>query len=82
MTETIMAAVPAATTLAAPVAHAQPPMRSGKGIPTISAWQRGAQAARWAAHAQRQADRRMAGCRIQPECRGGRTMSATAASQG
>ena len=71
MTETIMAAVPAATTLAAVAAGNRSSML-----------RQGQSQAVGPAGGARQADRRMAGCVIQPECRGGRTMSATAASNG
>jgi len=73
MTKTIMAAVLAATMLAAPAAYAQ----SSKGIPTISAQERQAQQAWWAARAQR-----MAACMAMPECSDGRMMSAAPSNKG
>jgi Ni/Co efflux regulator RcnB len=78
MTKTIMAAVLAATMLAAPAAYAQ----SNKGIQTISAQERQAQQAWWAARAQRHTDRRMAACMTMPECSDGRMMSAAPSNKG
>ncbi len=78
MTKTIMAAVLAATMLAAPVAYAQ----SSKGIPTISAQERLAQQAWWAARAQRHDEQRMAACMAMPECGDGRMMSAAPSNKG
>jgi hypothetical protein len=82
MTKTIMAAVLAATMLAASAAHAQSSIPSGKGIPTVSAQERQAQEAWWSARAKHQADRRIASCMAMPECQDGRTMSAATASKG
>lgn len=78
MTKTIMAAVLAATMLAAPAAYAQ----SSKGILTISAQERQAQQAWWAARAERHAEQRMAACRAMPECSDGRMMSAAPSNKG
>jgi Ni/Co efflux regulator RcnB len=78
MTKTIMAAVLAATMLAAPAAYAQ----SSKGIPTISAQERQAQQAWWAARAQRHARQHMAACTAMPECRDGRMMPAASSNKG
>jgi hypothetical protein len=82
MTKTIMAAVLAATLLSAPAAHAQSAILSGKGIPSISTQDREAQQAWWAARAQRQAERRMAGRMAMPERPDGRTMSANPTNKG
>ncbi|MFA6115205.1 MAG: hypothetical protein WC729_14495 [Sphingomonas sp.] len=82
MTKTIMAAVLAATMLAAPAAHAQSSILSGKGIPTISVQEREAQEAWWSARAKRQADRHMAACVTMPECQSRQTMSAAPTSKG
>lgn len=78
MTKTIMAAVLAATMLAAPAAYAQ----SSKGIPIISAQERQAQQAWWTARAQRQVGQRMAACMAMPECSDGRMMSAAPSNKG
>ncbi|SEI96345.1 hypothetical protein SAMN05518849_10213 [Sphingobium sp. AP50] len=78
MTKTIMAAVLAATMLAAPAVYAQ----SSKGIPTISAQERQAQQAWWAARTQRHAEQRMAACMAMPECSDGRMMSAAPSNKG
>jgi Ni/Co efflux regulator RcnB len=78
MTKTIMAAVLAATILAAPAAYGQ----SNKGVPTLSARERQAQQAWWAARAQRHAEQRMAACMTMPECSDGRMMSPTPSNKG
>ncbi len=78
MTKTITAAVLAATMLAAPAAYAQ----SSKGIPTISAQERQAQQAWWAARAQRHAEQRMAACMAMPECSDGRMTSPATSNKG
>jgi Ni/Co efflux regulator RcnB len=78
MTKTIMAAVLAATMLAAPAAYAQ----SSKGIPTVTAQERQAQQAWWAARAQRYGKQRMAACIAMPECRDGRMMPAASSNKG
>jgi len=78
MTKTIMAAVLAATMLAAPAAYAQ----SSKGIPTISAQERQAQQAWWAERTARHAERRMAACMVMPSCSDGRMMSAAPSNKG
>lgn len=78
MTKTIMAALLAATIFAAPAAHAQ----STKGIPTLSARERQAQEAWWAARAARHAEKRMAARAAMPECSDRRTMSAAPSNKG
>lgn len=78
MTKTIMAAVLAATMLAAPAAHAQ----SSKGTPVITAQERQAQRAWWAARAARHAERRMAACMAMPGCSDGRMMPAAPSNKG
>lgn len=78
MTKMIMAAVLAATMLAAPAAYAQ----SSKSIPTISARERQAQQAWWTARDQRHAEQRMAACMAMPECSDGRMMPAAPSNKG
>ena len=82
MTKTIMAAVLAATILAAPAAYAQSSILSGKGIPTISAQERQAQEAWWSARTKRETNRRVAACMAMPDCQRGPMMSGTAPSKG
>ncbi|WEK02167.1 MAG: hypothetical protein P0Y59_10960 [Candidatus Sphingomonas phytovorans] len=82
MTKTIMAAVLAATMLAAPAAHAQSAILSGKGIPTISARERQAQQAWWAARTQRHAKRHTVACMAMPGCSDGRMMPAAPSNKG
>ena len=82
MTKTIMAAVLAAAAFVAPSAYAQSAILSGKGISTISAQDRKAQEAWWAARAARHVGKRMAACMTMPECGERRTMSATPSNKG
>jgi hypothetical protein len=82
MTKTIMAAMLAAATLVAPSAHAQFSILSGKGISTITAQERQAQQAWWAARGARHAERRMAACMTMPECSDRRMMSAAPSNKG
>ncbi|MES1973378.1 MAG: hypothetical protein V4472_13045 [Pseudomonadota bacterium] len=82
MTKTIMAALLAAATFVAPSAYAQSAAFSGKGIPIISAQERQAQQAWWAARAARHAEKRMAACVAMPECGDRRMMSAAPSNKG
>jgi len=82
MTKTIMAAMLAAATFVVPSAYAQSSALFGRGIPTLSAQERQAQQAWWAARAARHADKRMAACVAMPECGDRRMMSAAPSNKG
>lgn len=82
MTKTITAAMLAAATFVAPSAYAQSAALSGKSNPTISAQERQAQQAWWAARTARHAEKRMAACVAMPECGDRRMMSAAPSNKG
>lgn len=82
MTKTILSAILAAATFVAPSAYAQSVSLSGKGAPAITAQERQAQQAWWAARAERHAERRMAACMVMPECRDRRMTSASSSNKG
>lgn len=82
MTKTMMAAMLAAVTFVAPSAYAQFAPLSGKGVPTITAQDRQAQEAWWAARASRHTGKRIAACMAMPECSDRRMMPAAPSDQG